>query len=252
MIALKNIHKAFGKNAVLKGVDLEIGDGKAIALLGPNGSGKSTIMKTVLGLVVPDAGQITVNGTNALKSAIYRKDIGYMPQIFRFPENLRVKELIRLMKEIRNQEGDDQRLVRLFEMEPFIEKRIAELSGGTRQKANAIIALMFDTPILVMDEPTAGLDPYFRLKFKDEVKSRKAQGRTILLTTHLLNEVEDLADEIIYLLDGRIFFRGTVQGLLTEQQATTFEEAIAKLSRGKTVASPVERKPVAPFKLHVA
>ena len=233
MVEIKGLYKSFGKLEVLKGVDLHLKGGKISAVLGPNASGKTTIIKSILGLVIPDKGEIIINGQNIKGKWDYRQEIGYMPQIARFPDNLSVTELISMVQDLRGTNGNGHHdLIDTFQLEPYLEKSLRNLSGGTRQKVNAVIALMFDTPMLIFDEPTTGLDPVSLIRMKDLIDQEKEKGRTILLTTHIMPLVEELADEIIFLLEGKIYFQGTIEELRSKYNEQNLERAIAKLIGG--------------------
>jgi len=237
MIEFSNIFKSFGKVSVLKGVNVSIERGKIAAVLGPNGSGKTTLIKCLLGLTIPTSGKISLNGRDIKNDWHYRNDIGYLPQIAHFPENLSVKELFSMISDLRKQKADYTELVSYFEMKEFIAKPLRSLSGGTRQKANVILALMFNPLVYVFDEPTSGLDPLSRVRFKEWVEKEKQSGKTVLFTTHLLNEVEELADEIFFLLEGKIYFHGNPQQLKEEQQQPTLEKAIASMMVKKNITN---------------
>lgn len=224
---IRNLHKAYGKTGVLKGVDIELPDGRITAVLGPNGSGKTTLIKCILGMVIGQQGEIIVGGRNIKGDWLYRRDIGYLPQIARFPENLRLRELIRMVKDIRNQPAFDSELISLFGLEPYLGKPLRHLSGGTRQKVNILIAFMFDCHYLILDEPTVGLDPLALIRFKDLLIRKKEAGKAILLTTHIVSLVEELADEVIFILEGKIYFQGKVEDLKAQSNDTNLERAIA-------------------------
>ena len=142
MVSIQNLYKKFGKNHVLKGVDLSIKDGGIFAVLGPNGSGKTTLIKSILGMVIPNKGDITVLGENIKKNFNYRHQIDYLPQIANFPTNLKVKELINMIKDLRGNTTEDLRLIELFRLEPFLDKKLGNLSGGTKQKVNIVLTFM--------------------------------------------------------------------------------------------------------------
>jgi len=224
---IRDLHKAYRKNEVLKGIDLEIPDGCITAVLGPNGSGKTTLIKCILGMVLNQQGEIEVHGKNIKNDWNYRRDIGYLPQMAHFPENLKVRELIRMVKDIRNQPASDLELISLFGLEPYLDKPLRYLSGGTRQKVNILVAFMFDCHYLVLDEPTVGLDPLALIRFKDLLLKKKEMGRAILLTTHMVNLVEELADEVIFILEGKIYFHGKVEELKAKTREQNLERAIA-------------------------
>jgi Cu-processing system ATP-binding protein len=229
MITITNLHKSFGKIPVLKGVNLSIEKGKIVSILGPNGSGKSTLIKSLLGLVIPSKGKISVNGKEIAGDHEYRNNIGYLPQIAHFPENLSVKELFSMVSDLRKQKADPKEYVEHFNMSTFMNKRLRNLSGGTRQKVNVILALMFNPSFYIFDEPTSGLDPVSTVRLKEWMIKEKQNSKTILFVTHLLNEVEELADEIVFLLEGKIYFQGQPQKLKDEQNEPTLEKAIASL-----------------------
>jgi len=229
MVSIENLHKKFGKNQVLKGVDLSINEGGIFAVLGPNGSGKTTLIKSVLGMVIPDKGIIEVQGKNIKKSSEYRHKIDYLPQIANFPSNLKVKELIKMIKDLRKPTKEETRLIELFKLEPFLDKKLGNLSGGTKQKVNIVLTFMFDSPLIILDEPTSGLDPISLIRLKDLIQAEKAKGKTILITSHIMSFVEEVSDEIVFLLEGKIYFKGTIQDLKTKTKQPDFEHAIASI-----------------------
>jgi Cu-processing system ATP-binding protein len=229
MVAIQNLHKRFNKNIVLQGIDLQINEGGIFAVLGPNGSGKTTLIKCILGMVIPNAGDIAVLGQPIKNNSTYRKQIDYLPQIANFPGNLRVRELIRMIKDLRNESTRDKELIRLFELEPFLDKRLANLSGGTRQKVNIVLTFMFDSPLLILDEPTTGLDPISLIHLKELIEEEKNNGKTILITSHIMSFVEEVADEIVFLLEGNIYFKGSIENIKTKTGQPDLEHAIASI-----------------------
>ncbi|MFK7811604.1 MAG: ABC transporter ATP-binding protein [Maribacter sp.] len=230
MIQVENLHKKFGKNEVLKGLDLTIDEGGIFAVLGPNGSGKTTLIKSILGMVVPNKGSIAVSGISIKKNWKYRQDIDYLPQIANFPGNLKVKELIRMIKDLRQRPSEEDRLIKLFQLEPFLDKKLSTLSGGTKQKVNIVLAFMFDCPLLILDEPTTGLDPASLISLKELIQNEKSNGKTILITSHMMQFVAEVADEIVYLLEGKIYFKGSIDELKTKTNQTDLEHAIAAIA----------------------
>jgi Cu-processing system ATP-binding protein len=230
MIEIQNLQKQFGANHVLKGVNLSVEKGGILAVLGPNGSGKTTLIKCLLGMVIPDSGAILVNGADIHGHWEYRRHINYLPQIANFPGNLRVRELLNMIKDLRRMPGDEEGLIALFRLQPFLDKKLGTLSGGTKQKVNLVMALMFNSPLLVLDEPTTGLDPASVIRLKELIAKEKARGTTILITSHIMQFVEDVAEEIIYLLEGRICFKGTIPALKSATCQPDFEHAIAAIA----------------------
>lgn len=229
MITIKQLKKSFGRNQVLKGVDLEVNDSGICAILGPNGSGKTTIIKSILGMVIPDSGELKVADQNVKGQWGYRKLIGYLPQIARFPENLTVLEVIKMVNDIRGEVANEQPLIERFDLEPFLNSRLRNLSGGTRQKVNIVLCFMFDAQYIILDEPTAGLDPIALIRLKELIIEERNNGKIILLTTHIMELVEELADEIVFLLEGKIFFRGSLMDMRDMTGEIKLERSIAKI-----------------------
>ncbi|TNF74830.1 MAG: ABC transporter ATP-binding protein [Bacteroidetes bacterium] len=233
MIRIENLYKRFGRNEVLKGVDLNIPEGGIYAVLGPNGSGKTTLIKSVLGLVIPNKGSIKVLDRPVKGQWKYREEINYLPQIANFPGNIRVKELIGMIKDLRQKAGDEGTLIRMFGLEPFLDKKLANLSGGTKQKVNLVLTFMFDSPVIVLDEPTSGLDPASMIALKDLIQKEKQAGKTFLITTHIMQFVEEIADQVVYLLEGQVYYTGTLSGLLEKTGQKDLEYAIAAITSEK-------------------
>lgn len=229
MVSIQDLHKSFGKNEVLSGVNLEIGEGGIFAILGPNGSGKTTLIKCLLGMVIPNKGSISVLGANIKNGWAYRQKIDYLPQIANFPNNLKVKELIKMIKDLRRNTIVDEELISLFKLEPFLDKKLGNLSGGTKQKVNLVLTFMFDSPLIILDEPTSGLDPISLIRLKTLIQSEKDKGKTILITSHIMSFVEEVSDEIVFLLEGKIYFKGSINELKTKTSQPDFEHAIASI-----------------------
>lgn len=237
MIDITGLHKKFGKQEVLTDLDLKIEEeGKIYAILGPNGSGKTTLIKSILGMVIPDKGEVSVMNQQVRKSWEYRNQINYLPQIANFPPNLKVKELFAMIKDLRSGVSDEKPLIDLFGIEQFMDKKLVHLSGGTKQKVNIAIAFMFDSPIYILDEPTSGLDPIALIRLKEIIEEKKQSGKTLLITSHILSFVEEVADYIVYLLEGDIYFQGTLERLKQETGQEDIEKAIASISQLKAHA----------------
>jgi len=236
MIRIENVSKRFGPLEVLKGVDLELKRGRVTAIVGPNGSGKTTLIKMLLGLVQPDAGRISLDDCVLNGDWRYRERIGYMPQNVRFPENLSGRELIAMITDLRAGTGHgrdfDTELVNGFAMSKDLDKPFRVLSGGTRQKVNAILAFRFRPDLLILDEPTGGLDPVAARALKDKIRRERERGCTVLLTSHNTADLESLADDVAFLLDGSVRYRGTLDGLKQRTAEPDLEGAIARLMMG--------------------
>ncbi|MEP6990904.1 MAG: ABC transporter ATP-binding protein [bacterium] len=214
---------------VLRGLDLRIARGRVTAIVGPNGAGKTTFIKSVLGLTRPDAGTLAFDGTPIARDDAYRARIGYMPQIARFPDHMTGAELLELLQSLRGGDATDERLVDAFGLQGELRKKLRVLSGGTRQKVNAVAAFLFAPELYVLDEPTAGLDPVSSGLLKARILEERAQGRTILLTSHIMSEIDELADDVIYLAEGRVRYCGARSALKDAMGHTHLERAIAEL-----------------------
>ena len=232
MIEIKNISKKFGKLEVLKNVSASCNSGQCIALIGPNGCGKTTLIKSILGMVIPDSGSMEFNEKSIFGDYLYREKIGYMPQIGRYPDTMTIGEIIEMVKKIRNSKDNlDEDLFRDFEIEKMLNKQMRTLSGGTTQKISAVLAFLFNPDVLILDEPTAGLDPLAAEVLKEKIIKEKEKGKLILITSHLLSELDDLISEIIFMQDGKIFFHKKVNELKEETQEDKISKAIAKILR---------------------
>lgn len=233
MITIDNLCKRFGSLEALKNVSAEINKGTITYLVGPNASGKTTLIKLILGLVKPTSGSIILDGEKLNGNFSYRQKIGYMPQIASFPENLTVEEIIIMIKNFRGcTQKYDEELIDKLSLQKEFRKRLKNLSGGTRQKVNACIAFLFNPEILILDEPTAGLDPVSSSILKDKILSEHKSGKTIIFTSHILSELEELAEQVIFLLDGQIRFNGTKDKLINFTEKKNLERAIASIMIG--------------------
>ncbi len=234
MIEIKELQKKFGKFEVLKNINLSCKKGECIALIGPNGCGKTTLIKSVLGMVLPDSGTIHFNGNSVLGEYLYRERIGYMPQIGRYPDNMTIGQIIEMIKKIRNSSDDlDEDLLHAFELEKMFDKQMRTLSGGTTQKVSAVLAFLFNPDVLILDEPTAGLDPLAAEVLKEKIIKEKEKGKLILITSHLLSELDDLITEIIFMQEGKVHFHQKVEELKETTGEEKISKAIAKILKNK-------------------
>ncbi|MEO8192629.1 MAG: ABC transporter ATP-binding protein [Gemmatimonadales bacterium] len=230
MISVRGLHKRFGELDILQGVDAEIPTGRITGVVGPNAAGKTTLIKSILGLTRPDSGVIEVAGTRVNGDESYRSRIGYMPQIARFPSNMTGAELITMLRELRPDATDvDETLLSSFELASEMNKKLNTLSGGTKQKINAVAAFLFKPELLILDEPTAGLDPRSSSVLKDKILADRARGRTFVITSHVMSELEELADEVIFISDGRIRFNGSLSQIMHLTRQANLERAIVEL-----------------------
>ncbi|HET9635199.1 MAG TPA: ABC transporter ATP-binding protein [Gemmatimonadaceae bacterium] len=231
MIEVRNVSKTFGKLKVLNDLSLSVASRRVTGLIGPNAAGKTTLAKIILGLATADRGTVEVGGVSVLASEQYRQRIGYMPQLARFPENLCARELFAMLSDLRQAKDLDQELLERFDFKSELNKPVRTLSGGTRQKLNAMIAFLFRPELLILDEPTAGLDPVSSGVLKDKILREKSFGKTFLLTSHIMSELEELADDVAFINEGRVAFAGPLAELKRVTRQTNLERAIAEMMK---------------------
>lgn len=231
MIKIQNISKRFGRLDVLQDVSLDLKGGECIALIGPNGSGKTTLIKTVLGMVTPDSGDILFKDISIAKEWMYRSQIGYMPQIGRYPENMTIGQVLEMMKDIRGLADSelDHELFEAFELGSMLDKRMGTLSGGTRQKVSACLAFTFKADAYILDEPTAGLDPLSTEILKNKISSEIANNKLIIISSHVLSDLDDLVSEVIYMQDGKPLFHQSLVQLKKDTGTDKLGKAIGKI-----------------------
>lgn len=230
MIEIKNLTKKFNKFTALQDINLECKKGHSIAFIGPNGCGKTTLIKCILGLNVVEFGDILVSGNSVKKDFLYREKIGYMPQIGKYPENMTIGQTIKMIQDNRkNVENLDTELLEAFELPKLYDKKMSTLSGGTTQKVSAVLAFMFHPEIIILDEPTAGLDPLASEILKNKIIKERNNGKLIIITSHLLSELDDMVNEIVFINDGKILVHQSVEDLKTETQQTKISDAITNI-----------------------
>jgi Cu-processing system ATP-binding protein len=229
-VEFRALRKRFGRLAALDGVDVRVSAGRVTALVGPNGAGKSTLIKCLLGLVRPDEGSILLGGTALGAGWEYRRTLGYMPQAPRFPDNLTGREVVAMLRDLRGGSGDhDEELLEWFGESGALDRPVRVLSGGTRQKLNAAIAFLFRPALLILDEPTAGLDPVASGILKDKIRRVRDAGATVVLSSHLMAELEELAEDLVFLVEGRVRYAGPLSGLKERTGEAGLERAMAAL-----------------------
>lgn len=237
MIVAKKLTKKFRKLTALDDISITFLKGECIALLGPNGSGKTTLIKSLLGMVVPNSGSVFFNNELIAHKWMYRNHIGYMPQIGRYPENMTIAHIIDMMKDIRKDGGKkhDEELLISFGLTRIMDKKMHTLSGGTTQKVSASLAFLFSPDVLILDEPTAGLDPLSSELLKQKIIKEKQNGKLILITSHVLSELDDLITEASYMHEGKLLFHKKLAALKEETGEQKLSNAIAKIMRKQAV-----------------
>jgi Cu-processing system ATP-binding protein len=240
MILIENLSKKFGRLTALDQVNLALDKAKSYAMVGPNGSGKTTLIKSILGLVRPSSGTIHFKGKDIANEWKYREEIGYMPQIGRYPENMRIGELVDMMKNIReNGKPVDEELIDAFKLYKMYDKRMHTLSGGTRQKVSASLAFLFHAPVLILDEPTAGLDPISVEILKEKILHERRMGKLLIITSHILSDLDELATEMVYIFEGKIQYNNSIEALKKETNETKLNKAITTLIKQKELLASI-------------
>ncbi len=230
MIQFKNLYKNFGKTAALNDINLDLQPNRSFALLGPNGSGKTTLIKSILGMSIPTKGTLTVCNENVRKSHLYRQRIGYMPQTGQYPANMTVKQVFTMMKDIRGnlKHAPDEELFEAYQLQSIFDKKTNALSGGTRQKLSACLAFLFNPDILILDEPTAGLDPLSSEILKQKIITETRKQKLIIITSHILSDLDEIITDVVYLQDGKIMINQPIETM----RQNAGEMALSKIIAG--------------------
>jgi len=234
MLEIHELKKSYGRQLVLDGITARFERGQVIGVIGPNGCGKTTLIKSILGLVTPDSGEILFDGISVKNHAEYRDRIGYMPQIGKYPDTMTIGQLFSMLMEIRgeNHRDKDTELMESFKLNEAMNKTLGSLSGGTIQKVSAACAYLFDPDMLVLDEPTAGLDPVATEILKDKIAS-DAHKKVTLITSHILSDLEELATHILFLNNHKIFVFESTDKLRESHNGEKLGKVIARLMTEK-------------------
>ena len=220
MLKIRNLQKTYGNYHALNGLDMDIREGTLFGFVGPNGAGKTTTIKIMTGLLRPDGGTVEIDGTDTLKNPGSLKDkIGYVPDSFGVYDNLKVSEYMEFFASCCGQEGLMARrrchtLLEQVGLDAKMDSYVDSLSRGMKQRLSLARALIHDPSLLIMDEPTIGLDPRTRLEFRETVKELNEQGRTILISSHLLSDLSQLCSDIGIIEGGKMILTGTMEEIM--------------------------------------
>jgi ABC-2 type transport system ATP-binding protein len=224
IIEIKDLVKRFGKLTALNGVNMDVEAGTVHAFLGPNGAGKSTTIRCVLGILRATSGTVRLFGKDAWADAVpLHRRLAYVPGDVNLWDNLTGGEVIDLFLALRGVKPDAERrekYLQLFELDPA--KKCGTYSKGNRQKVALVAAFASDAELYVLDEPTSGLDPLLEKVFQDCVNEAKTEGKSVLLSSHIMSEVEKLADSVSIIKEGKIVLDGTMAEIL--HKGSTLEE----------------------------
>jgi ABC-2 type transport system ATP-binding protein len=224
-IDVHGLVKRFGKKTAVDGVDIAVPEGEVWGFLGPNGSGKTTTIRMLCGLLKPDAGSGTCLGLDILRQTEQiKRHVGYMTQRFSFWEDLTVREnldFVARVYEMPDRENLVTRTIADFGLADRVDQLAGQLSGGWKQRLGLAACMLHSPKLLLLDEPTAGVDPQARRDFWEEIHRLSDAGLTVLVTTHYMDEAER-CDRIVYISNGKIYARGTVGQVIGESGLTTF------------------------------
>lgn len=235
-LEINNICKKFGKKVVLKNISLLIPKGSTYALLGPNGSGKTTLLKSLMGSIFFDKGNLSLNGKININTHAYKRQITYMPQIAGFLPHLSAKESIKLLIELRQARPEfKEELIQDLGIKDFWNKPFGDLSGGMKQKINILQCFMFESDIVFLDEPTSSLDPQVAGYVKKWIKNLKQKGKTLLFTSHIMSEVEEVADKMALLDNGELLFEVSPSDFIKKYKTKNLEAAMLEYWGGNAV-----------------
>lgn len=231
IISINDVSKSFDKQLVLKDVNLKISEGRIIGLIGPSGAGKSTVIKIILGMEVPDSGTTMIFDKKMPNRKLLGK-IGYMAQTDALYEQLTGRENLKFyadMKGLTKQDAVKQikHVAQVVDLVADLDKRAGGYSGGMKRRLSLAIALLGFNQVLILDEPTVGVDPALRKQIWSELEKLKEEGKTILVTTHVMDEAE-LTDEVALLLGGEIIADDTPTKLKQTYQVDSIEEVFLK------------------------
>jgi ABC-2 type transport system ATP-binding protein len=214
-IICRNLVKHYGDVVAVDGLDLEVRAGECFGLLGPNGAGKTTTVEILQGILVPDAGTVEVLGRTWRADGLeLRERIGTQLQETRFPEKLTVLETVRMFRSFYRGGMSPERVLGIVGLEEKRDAWVKHLSGGQQQRLAIAVALVSEPELLFLDEPTAGLDPQSRRQLWDVIHALRARGRTVMFTTHYMDEAERLCDRVAVVDHGRVIALGTPRALI--------------------------------------
>ena len=222
MLRIENLTKVFGRAVALDGLNMTVEPGALYGFVGPNGAGKTTTIKTLIGLLAPDDGRVLVNGIDVVREPErVMARIGYVPDVFGVYDNLKVSEYMEFFASCYGLAGlkarkRSQMLLEQVGLDDKADFYVEGLSRGMQQRLCLARALIHNPPILIMDEPTAGLDPRTRYEFKELLKELQSQGKTILISSHILPELAEICSDIGVIDQGRMVFEGSMEEILEQ------------------------------------
>ena len=243
MIEIENLAKSFGKTKALDGLSRKLEDGELYGCVGPNGAGKTTTMKIISGLLQADSGSVAINGIDAVKNVKkIRSMIGYVPDFFGVYDNLKVIEYIEFFASAYNivGRGAERKCYRLLNelgLSDKLEFFVDDLSRGQKQVLCLARALIHEPEILILDEPTSGMDPKSRIEIRNLLKRLNGEGKTIVISSHILHEISELVTGLAVIEEGRVVMSGSIEGI--ERKMHIENPIIIKVEDGANIAAGI-------------
>ncbi len=232
VIKIDNLTKNYGQNLGIFNISFDVNKGEAFGFLGPNGAGKTTTIRNLMGFIKSDSGYCYIKGLKCFEDAEKtQKSIGYIPGEISFMNDMKGMDFIKFMANYRGLKNLDKayEIMKIFDLNPNV--KIKKMSKGTKQKIGIVIAFMHDPDIYILDEPTSGLDPLMQNKFIELIKQEKERGKTILLSSHIFEEVEKTCDKVAIIKNGKIVAIDSIKNL----KKTSFKKYTVEFSRKKEV-----------------
>lgn len=231
-VEVRALFKSYDGKPALRGLDLRIDAGTTVALIGPNGAGKSSFVEILMGLRLPDSGQVQVLGHDVLKDPRgHLARIGVQLQDANLFKLLTVREYLHFFARLYPAHADLDQLAEEFALTDMLDKRVSKLSGGQKQRVALALALVNDPELVILDEPTTGLDPIARREFWALIRRQSRRGRTVLFTTHYMDEARELADRVLMISAGRLVAAGTPDQLIERAGSATLDDAYAHFAQ---------------------
>jgi ABC-2 type transport system ATP-binding protein len=239
-VEIQDVHKRFREFEALRGLSLKVERGTTFGLLGPNGAGKTTLIRTMVGLLKADQGRVTVLGKKMPDKDVLRK-VGYMTQSVALYEDLTVQQNVHFFATIGGLEADVNgavdRVLELVDLRDRAKSRVRELSGGMKQRCSLACALVHQPEVLLLDEPTVGVDPQLRVQFWEHFRRLNELGVTLIVSSHVMDEAER-CDRLGFIRQGKLLAEGTAADLRQRAGTATLEEAFLHFGRQESERIP--------------
>lgn len=215
IVEIKNLNKSYGNKKVIENMNLDIPKGKIIGLLGPNGSGKSTLIKLINGLLHPNSGEILIDGNNP--SMQTKKIVSYLPERTYLNDWMKVKDLLAFFDDFYDDFDMDKANAMIDSLKIDVNEKLKTMSKGTKEKVQLILVMSRKASLYILDEPIGGVDPAARSYILKTILSNYCEDSTLLIATHLISEIENVCDDVIFISKGDIILQGNVEDIREEK-----------------------------------